>query len=48
LKRHKLNLNNGAKIAMDIANKLFVVGPRQPGGDSKIQATVVDEEKQME
>ena len=43
--RHKLNLNNGAKTVMDIAKKPFEVGPRQPGGDLKIQATVVDDDE---
>jgi hypothetical protein len=39
--RHKLSLKKGAKTVMDIAKKLFELGPRHPGGDSKIQVTVV-------
>jgi hypothetical protein len=38
--RHKPSLKNGAKTVMDIARQ-FEVEPRQPGGDSKIQVTVV-------
>ena len=45
LMKHKLSLNNGAKTVMDIAKKLFEVGPRQPGDDSKIQVVVVDKDE---
>jgi hypothetical protein len=41
--RHKPSLKNGAKTVMDIARQ-FEVGPRQPGGDSKIRVTVVGKE----
>jgi hypothetical protein len=40
--RHKPSLKNGAKTVMDIARQ-FEVGPRLPGGGSKIRVTVVGE-----